>query len=787
MEADSEPVRLGELSENWPSCLCLSHLCRYDGAGFDGFLDRQGWALTSRDPYYDALVRSDRSPSTGLDHAAVLQAWLFFGLAIEALNIVGVALPLDELVDTESSPPKVTMTRLPSYIRIWQASENDQPPHIRKAHLDQLWKRLRRAGGFVDSLLSFPKLKYDEERDSMTQLEIAESIAMLGDKLMNVARIVWCDLDAEIEVLEKGQIRQKFRFSEPATLSLKRLEKIGWCKSTRMMMHRLVDTSGLYYCGLLTRDHMLSGHQDCSIFECKTMTINKDDYEVRHVSDSCSCQVVTLDRDIMAEALDRGEIPCVRIEAGKEDNEVCNARVVDSNQGYVAFSHVWAHGFGNPNVNGLPCCQLKRLQTLAISVESQRSRPGENLSVVPSLPDRQTVAFWIDTLCIPVGDEFAESRRQAILRLTDVFHEAEAVLVLDREVEQVPTSVSYLEKELRVITCDWMRRVWTLQEALLTKPSRLYWQFANDALPADDIWIDNSRNDPLYVTYKSSAFSKRLPALGKSEIGSLQFSENFLAVVYALRYRSLSRKEDETICLAPILGLERAALLQSKDHIERMKILAGLWGNLPTYLLFLEGERITQPGYRWLPISFIRGLHKSTATRAPYQFTQMRPEGLFVVYPGILIDVKAGASPSHCQLGFRSGIDGMWYTIKDSGGMLENKLPEEQRWSHWRSELSNLHRPALVVEYPSDYSDNYLIAVLVDVEDETDSVFYARYLCRVWLDCCDFDLRFLEQPQPRNIRAWIETVYREKVADVEGLPPTEAFVATKIEQQWCIT
>ncbi|KAK7977480.1 hypothetical protein PG996_003535 [Apiospora saccharicola] len=707
------------------------------------FLERHGWALSSRSPYYDTLVRSDATPPTVLDRAAVLQAWLFSGLAVEAFDIVGVKLPLDDLVKPESSPPEITMASLPSYIRAWQCLESEQPPHVRRAHLELMWKLLRRAGGYVTSLLSCP-LKYDEDEDSMTQLEVAESIAMLGDRLMNAARNIWHDLQDDIEILEKDQIRQKFRFCEPATPSLKRLEKRGWCKSTRVMMHRLVDNSGLYYCGLLSRQHMLVGHQGCSMFECKVMKISKDDYEVRHVSESCHCQVVTMDREVMARILDRGQIPCIRVEPGADGNGFCTARVVGSQEGYVAFSHVWAHGLGNPDVNGLPRCQLSRLRQLATSVASRSTKLESDLSVDPSLPDHQTTALWIDTLCIPVGDEFDDSRRQAILRLTYVFRDAEAVLVLDKEVEHVPASVSHLEKELRVITCDWMRRVWTLQEALLTKPGRLYWQFADDALPADDIWIDNSRHDPLCVTYKSSAFSKRLPALERSEVGTREFSENFLAVMYVLRYRSLSREEDETICLAPILGLERAALLQSKVHVERMKILAALWKNLPTYLLFLEGERITQPGYGWLPTSFTRGLHKSTTTRAPYQFTQTGPEGLFVVYPGILINHTAGASPLHCQIGFKNGLDGMWYSVKDSGKILESKLPEIQRWSYWRPRLSELPRPALMLEYPSDYSDNYIVAVLVNVEREKDSIYYAHYLCRVWLDCCDFDLRFLE-------------------------------------------
>lgn len=171
----------------------------------------------------DTLVRSDGTAPTVLGRAAVLQAWLVFGLAAEAFDV---ELPLDDLVKPASSPPEITMAGLPTYIRTWQRSELEQPPHVRRAHLEMMWKLLRRAVGYVTSLLSYP-MKYDEDEDSMTQLEIAESVAMLGDWLMNAAKNIWHVLQDDIEILERGQVRQIFRFCEPTTLSLKRLEKRG--------------------------------------------------------------------------------------------------------------------------------------------------------------------------------------------------------------------------------------------------------------------------------------------------------------------------------------------------------------------------------------------------------------------------------------------------------------------------------------------------------------------------------------------------------------------------------
>lgn len=458
-----------------------------------------------------------------------------------------------------------------------------------------------------------------------------------------------------------------------------------------------------------------------------------------------------------------------------------------SEDGYVALSHVWAHGLGNPNVNGLPQCQLERLQGIVNDVRTQRGAH----EAAGNFP------FWMDTLCIPVGEEYAKSRNDAILSLTRVFKDASTVLVIDTEVNGVSMCVPQLERELRVITCDWMRRVWTLQEALLTREGNLYWQFKEQALPAEDIWLRNSQHDPLHVTYWQSAFDKRLPRLVVNPHEPQQLSSDFLNVVYALRYRSLSRIEDETICIAPMLGLQREALLKSKDHTERIKIFLSLWKQVPSYILFMEGEHLEEYGVRWMPVSFVRGHHKSVAPRAPEKFTSFGSKGLSINYPGIFIRrPSAIASPLHCETGFYSSLDGRWHTVHDQGLIFESRLPESQRWATWKRNLHKLNRPAFIIEFPSNYAENYLVAALVDVLSADDGTFYARYICRVWMQTCDEDRRFLTQPDTKDVKEWVALRYEERIAQLphdeqahlrrDCPPPRELFEATALDQKWCV-
>jgi hypothetical protein len=94
---------------------------------------------------------------------------------------------------------------------------------------------------------------------------------------------------------------------------------------------------------------------------------------------------------------------------------------------------------GNPNVNGLPHCQLRRLQNLVSELQDKMTGSKAEGAKTPG--------FWIDTLCIPVGEEYEQARKDAIVGLTRVFQEATAVLVVDAELTDVSIHVSDRERD----------------------------------------------------------------------------------------------------------------------------------------------------------------------------------------------------------------------------------------------------------------------------------------------------------------------------------------------------
>jgi hypothetical protein len=85
------------------------------------------------------------------------------------------------------------------------------------------------------------------------------------------------------------------------------------------------------------------------------------------------------------------------------------------------------------------------------------------------------MAFWMDTLCVPVPDEHKAYRKKSIAHMSAIYHEADIVLVLDSWLQEIPRSVNITEKAIRMYLANWQRRLWTLQEGILAK--KLYIQF----------------------------------------------------------------------------------------------------------------------------------------------------------------------------------------------------------------------------------------------------------------------------------------------------------------------
>ncbi len=154
----------------------------------------------------------------------------------------------------------------------------------------------------------------------------------------------------------------------------------------------------------------------------------------------------------------------------------------------------------NVLVNSLPECQILRIHNL---VEEMCNTPikspkisGDPLSGklssrlrkwFKSLLNRTRVIFWIDTLCVPVGEEHRSLRSQAILQIKDTYQKSYKMLVLDAELERFSGRQSPEECFARVFASSWMRRRWTAQEFALAK--RTYIRFSDTLFDLDAVLL----------------------------------------------------------------------------------------------------------------------------------------------------------------------------------------------------------------------------------------------------------------------------------------------------------
>ncbi|KAI0139075.1 hypothetical protein F4776DRAFT_617959 [Hypoxylon sp. NC0597] len=329
-----------------------------------------------------------------MDYARLVQSWLYFGFLPEYSEEV--VNPLDFLYVTPDHK------RL---VRSSQFMENPEPQESDKIRL-----LLADAKRFLFHISRIPYATQDPL--SIILLSVSVLIGSLDEYS------IFGDSSFHLE----QDLPQTWLLAE-------RMSSIGWCPHHIRRICGTLSPDKAYFISFLNR-HERPGidHSLCSETSCTANDVNEETYETLHASQDCQCSMVGVDEARLAEILRQGKIPIVRVETDRTTNRPRLKLIATSmSNKYVAVSHVWADGLGNPRSNSLPQCQIKRLAR-QISALPKGNKFGTLFNQLHSsgyfwadwVPAIQTASedlqqtsrwFWMNTLCVPMVNRAFECKR----------------------------------------------------------------------------------------------------------------------------------------------------------------------------------------------------------------------------------------------------------------------------------------------------------------------------------------------------------------------------------------
>lgn len=721
------------------------------------------------------------------DMLSLIQARLYFGFVIEVLRVPGVVVMVEDFIrTTESRQSFITTSCLPSLLWLWALRVKKQDKDTKERDKCLILEILKSMQSEHEDLMRRAKTVVDEEQELLQRplFAILLSIAILGETLT--------------QCFEKQYDCGGPTWSHCWFLD-EYLLRSGWCpyEITLLCRRSYLGNTGLYYLSSVRRERDGEDHTDCLRGICRSYTVDEEKYKTKHEVAECECEDLTGDTNIHQIILG-GQIPLFTVTTSQDGS--CEAHVEAFSFGqrpksktrYVAISHVWSHGIGNPRKNSLPRCQLSRLQNFCDRLYDQEHRP---------------VPFWIDTVCVPLEPQH---RKKAIELMVPTYKEADKVLVLDASLLRTSLEKEFQEPLLMILSSGWSQRLWTFQEGILSRS--LHFQFQGKTFHRDDLRLRNNFFEGKRLTVQESLkkdlggireFSRRGHPIDiskddwewmndkKSEwfwdVGMgyalaafrtgisllhdynparkiMKDYEKLPSLLTMIHWRSTSKAEDEASCIAALLGLDVKNLLSLEKDKKIAYILSSM-RMVPVQILFFSGPRINKYGSRWIPTSFLGQGNPATVMYS--EMVPVGPRGLYVRLSGYLLSIK--------DPGFPSTVSEIHLTLDDGSGIydvhpweeydVENAQPEatEINWSTYFS-----REMAIVLIPLEEIADHPKPGALVSIMAREGDAIYARYELNV---CITRRLR----PLGAMARASTPNI----VPNVHG-------TAVASSQKWCV-
>jgi hypothetical protein len=111
----------------------------------------------------------------------------------------------------------------------------------------------------------------------------------------------------------------------------------------------------LHFMSKMMKTDAYRSHQACQPGQCTARQIDLAKYKPKHCDENCDCTSISVDEEKLNNTLEQGPFPLLKFgeDAAYNDGQI---ELVVSTHGssYVAISHVWPDGLGNPHNNALP-------------------------------------------------------------------------------------------------------------------------------------------------------------------------------------------------------------------------------------------------------------------------------------------------------------------------------------------------------------------------------------------------------------------------------------------------
>ena len=413
---------------------------------------------------------------------------------------------------------------------------------------------------------------------------------------------------------------------------LKELLFPGWCPSfveftfANLSWSTCVYLSTIKHPGIAHNQMKVEGANRCTSQRC-WFQIDEENYQTKHTVDGCICAFLG-PSSRMKDIVRQGGTPLLRLTYDRNGRTSLNIEEATTASKYIAISHVWSGGLGNPGGNQLPICQLRQLAGNLDKVSRMIGPAMFNLQ--KRLSSQTSPLFWMDTLCIPVRDhtgghaqetdQSREIRQRAINSMQEIYMGAMAVLVIDSGLQQLDSSVSRHQIYGHILTSSWMSRCWTFEEAsmaaevfvlLKDRPYRLKMH----QLTRRDKVLEFHETLSGHLQKQMMSWTNDLPLAGGDiitpgskgtgrETVTMAYPWTFIRLYNTVLRRATSRESDRLIILSTMLNFRPIDLVNLAPE-QRLSRIVGSMKYLPQSLLYMDHE----PGLpcdaarSWLPMT----------------------------------------------------------------------------------------------------------------------------------------------------------------------------------------